>query len=614
MQRRQMRLGVFVQTPGHHVAGWRHPDAVAGGPNLELMKHIAATAERGKFDMFFLGDGFATGYGEHPSTIGKFEPISLLSALAMSTSRVGLAATASTTYAEPYHVARSFASLDHLSGGRAGWNVVTTAYAKSGAVFGRQHPPHAERYAMAEEFVEACRLLWDSWDDDAFIADKATGRFVRPGSLQVPDFRGKYFAVEGGLNVPRPPQGHPVLIQAGSSGPGQALAARIADVVFTAQNDRTEAQAFYKGLKAQLVQYGRPADSALVMPGVFPVIGRTEAEAQAIFAELNRNIDTAQAFTVLSDRLGTDMSVYPLDGPVPALPETEHLKSRAALLLEMARREKLSLRQLFYRVAAARGHLLLIGNPVQIADVLESWFRSGAADGFNVMPPFFPGQFDDFVDGVVPLLQERGLFRADYEGSTLREHLGLQRPASVAHPELCWGVGLISFLFRQRRLVSFSCETTGASRNDRHLRDLRLRLRPSVAEDIALVAPPSRRRRAPKATSIRLAAAGRQADHTVLLRLVVNLWMRDVRRGKSQQSRSKFPANQASPLYTYIKVEEQQGVAANNCSGGKILWPLAFLKSNGGTPSMAAAPNEVGCAAAWTNYGSATLPADWRYR
>jgi len=257
MQHRQMRLGVFVQTPGHHVAGWRHPDAIAGGPNLKLMKHIAATAERGKFDMFFLGDGFATGYGEHPSTIGKFEPISLLSALAMSTSRLGLAATASTTYAEPYHVARSFASLDHLSGGRAGWNVVTTAYAKSGAVFGRQHPPHAERYAMAEEFVEACRLLWDSWDDDAFIADKKTGLFVRPGSLQVPDFKGKYFTVEGGLNVPRPPQGHPVLIQAGSSGPGRALATRIADVVFSAQNEVAEAQAFYKGLKAQVAASGR---------------------------------------------------------------------------------------------------------------------------------------------------------------------------------------------------------------------------------------------------------------------------------------------------------------------------------------------------------------------
>ena len=429
MQHRQMRLGVFVQTPGHHVAGWRHPDAIAGGPNLGLMKHIAATAERGKFDMFFLGDGFATGYSEHPSTIGKFEPISLLSALAMGTSRLGLAATASTTYAEPYHVARSFASLDHLSGGRAAWNVVTTAYAKSGAVFGRQHPPHAERYAMAEEFVEACRLLWDSWDDDAFIADKQAGRFVRPGSLHVPDFKGKYFTVEGGLNVPRPPQGHPVLIQAGSSGPGRALATRIADVVFSAQNEVTEARAFYTGLKAQVAESGRRPDDVLIMPGVFPVIGRTEREAQAIFAELNEKIDTTQAFTVLSDRLGTDMSVYPLDAPVPPLPDTEHLKSRAALLLEMARRERLSLRELYHRVAAARGHLLLIGNPLQIADVLESWFRSGAADGFNVMPPFFPGQFDDFVEGVVPILQERGLFRADYEGSTLREHLGLERPA-----------------------------------------------------------------------------------------------------------------------------------------------------------------------------------------
>jgi FMN-dependent oxidoreductase (nitrilotriacetate monooxygenase family) len=414
-QYRQMRLGVFVQTPGHHIAGWRHPDAVSGGPNLELMKHIAATAERGKFDMFFLGDGFATGYSEHPSTIGKFEPISLLSALAMGTSRLGLAATASTTYAEPYHVARSFASLDHLSGGRAAWNVVTTAYAKSGAVFGRQHPPHAERYAMAEEFVEACRLLWDSWDDDAFIADKQAGRFVRPGSLHVPDFRGKYFTVEGGLNVPRPPQGHPVLIQAGSSGPGRALATRIADVVFSAQNDVAEAQAFYTGLKAQVAASGRRPDDVLIMPGVFPVIGRTEQEAQAIFAQLNEKIDTTQAFTVLSDRLGADMSVYPLDAPV--------------LLLKMARRERLSLRDLFHRVAAARGHLLLIGNPLQIADVLESWFRSGAADGFNVMPPFFPGQFDDFVERVVPILQERGLFRADYAGTTLREHLGLGRPA-----------------------------------------------------------------------------------------------------------------------------------------------------------------------------------------
>ena len=232
--------------------------------------------------------------------------------------------------------------------------------------------------------------------------------------------------------MPRSPQGHPVLIQAGSSGPGQALASRIADVVFTAQNDLAEAQAFYRGVKAQVAGFGRPADEVLVMPGVFPVIGRTEAEAQEIFAELNRNIDTAQAFTVLSERLGADMSVHPLDEPVPVLPETEHLKSRAALLIEMARRDKLTLRQLYHRVAAARGHLLLIGTGAEIADVLEAWFRAGAADGFNVMPPFFPGQFDAFVAEVVPLLQERGLFRADYTGTTLREHLGLKRPDRAA--------------------------------------------------------------------------------------------------------------------------------------------------------------------------------------
>ncbi|UYN97963.1 MAG: LLM class flavin-dependent oxidoreductase [Enhydrobacter sp.] len=424
-----MRLGVFVQTPGHHVGGWRHPDAVIDHwPNLKLMQHIAAKAEAARFDMFFLGDGFATGYGEHPSTIGKFEPLTLLAALAMTTSRLGLAATGSTTYAEPYHVARAFASLDHLSGGRAAWNVVTTAYAKSSTVFGRPHPPHAERYAMAEEFVTACRLLWDTWEDGAFVADKERGAFVRPGSLHFPGFKGRYFTIEGGLNVPRAPQGHPVLIQAGSSGPGQALAARIADVVFTAQNDLDEALAFRRGLVAELGRFGRAPDSALVMPGVMPVLGRSEAEARELFAGLNRRIDSAQAFTVLSERLGADMSVHPLDGPVPDVPETEHLKSRAALLLQMARRDNLTLRDLYHRVAAARGHLLLVGTPLQAAETLQRWFEAGAADGFNVMPPFFPGQFDAFADGVVPILQERGLFRADYTGRTLRDHLGLARP------------------------------------------------------------------------------------------------------------------------------------------------------------------------------------------
>jgi FMN-dependent oxidoreductase (nitrilotriacetate monooxygenase family) len=426
----QMRLGVFVQAAGHHVAGWRHPEAMPGGANLALMRQIAATAERGRFDLFFLADNFTTGYGEHPSSIGKFEPLTLLSVLSAHTSRIGLAATASTTYAEPYHVARAFASLDHLSAGRAAWNVVTTSYAKNGAVFGRQHPPHAERYAIAEEFVEACRLLWDSWDDDAFVMDKQAGTFVRPGTLHVPDFHGRYFTVQGGLNLPRSPQGQPVLIQAGSSGPGQALAARIADVVFTAQNDLAEAVAFARGLKAQAAAMGRGAGQPLVMPGLMPVIGRDRAAAEALFAELSAQLDMRQAFTVTSDRLGADVSGFDLDGPVPDLPESDHLKSRARLLLETARREKLTLRQLCHRVAASRGHLLAICGPEEVADTMQAWFEAGAADGFNLMPAFFPGQFDAFVDQVVPILQQRGLFRRDYAGETLRDHLGLARPPS----------------------------------------------------------------------------------------------------------------------------------------------------------------------------------------
>ena len=425
-----MRLGVFVQAAGHHVAGWRHPDALPGGANLPLMRHIAATAERGKFDLFFLADNFTTGYAEHPSSIGKFEPLTLLSALSATTTHLGLAATASTTYAEPYHIARAFASLDHLSGGRAAWNVVTTSYPKNGAVFGRQHPPHAERYAMAEEFVEACKLLWDSWDDGAFVMDKQAGSFVRPGTLHVPDFHGKYYDITGALNLPRCPQGQPVLIQAGSSGPGQALAARIADVVFTAQNEMEEATAFNRGLKAQLPAHGRRPEEVVIMPGIMPVIGRDKAEAEALFAELSANTDMRQAFTVLSDRLGTDMSGYDLDAPVPDLPESDDLKSRAALLLATARREGLTLRDLCFRTAASRGHHLVIGDATMVADRMEQWFRAGAADGFNLMPPFFPGQFDAFVDQVVPILQARGLVRRDYEGTTLRDNLGLARPES----------------------------------------------------------------------------------------------------------------------------------------------------------------------------------------
>jgi N-acetyl-S-(2-succino)cysteine monooxygenase len=427
---RQIRLGLFVQGAGHHVAGWRMPGAESGSENLDLLQRIAAAAERGKFDMIFLADGLTTAKDAHPSMVARLEPLSLLSALAMSTSRLGLAATASTTYGEPFHTARVFATLDHLSKGRAAWNVVTTSYARSAANFGRQHPEHDERYAIAEEFVEICRGLWDSWEDGAFLRDQASGAYFDPDKLHVLDHKGKYFTVMGPLNTSRPPQGHPVIIQAGSSAPGQELAAKTADVVFTAQQTLEEAQAFYGELKGRMARHGRAPDTLHIMPGVFPVIGRSAREARDRLAMLQSWTDARRALALLSERLGHDISGYPLDGPLPDLPESDQIKSRAKLLTDLARRENLTIRELADRVGAARGHWMLCGTPDKIADELQRWFLARGCDGFNVMPPYFPGALDDFVDRVVPILQERGLFRADYAGSTLREHLGLARPAN----------------------------------------------------------------------------------------------------------------------------------------------------------------------------------------
>ncbi|BCQ52819.1 LLM class flavin-dependent oxidoreductase [Burkholderia gladioli] len=430
-ERRQMRLGLFLQGAGHHVAGWRHPEAESGSENFELLRRVVQTAERAKFDMVFLADGLTSGPDAHPSMAQRFEPLTLLSALAMHTTHIGLAATASTTYSEPYHLARVFASLDRLSGGRAAWNVVTTSYDRTAANFTRgNHPDHAERYEMAGEFVDVVKGLWDSWDEDAVIRDKARGVYFDPAKVHALDHEGRFFRIKGPLNASRPPQGHPVVIQAGSSGPGQDLAARIAEVVFTAQQTLEEAQVFYRDLKGRLAKFGRAGQALHVMPGVFPVIGRTEREAREKYEQLQQWIDTSGALSLLSDRLGHDVSRYPLDGPLPELPESDQLKSRAKLLTDLARRENLTLRQLYYLVAGARGHRIVWGTAGQVADALEEWFTQDAADGFNIMPPYFPGGLDDFVEQVVPELQRRGLFRTEYAGSTLREHLGLPRPAS----------------------------------------------------------------------------------------------------------------------------------------------------------------------------------------
>jgi FMN-dependent oxidoreductase (nitrilotriacetate monooxygenase family) len=426
---RQIKLGLFIQAAGHHVAGWRYPGAQSRAESLPLLQRIAQTAERGKFDLVFLGDGLTTSADAAASVAARFEPLTLLSALAVSTSHVGLAATASTTYGEPYHIARLFASLDHLSGGRAAWNIVTTSGASAAANFSKEeHLDHARRYARAGEFVEVVKGLWDSFEDGAILQDKETGRYLDKDKVHRLDHRGGHFSVAGPLNVSRTPQGHPVLIQAGSSDTGQDLAARFGEVIFTAQQTIEEGLAFSDSLRSRLPAVGRRREDVLIMPGVMPVIGGTEQEARAIYQALEEGIDLNQALRVLSERLGSDVSVYPLDEPLPSLPETDGIKSRAKLFTDLARRESLTIRQLARLAAGARGHRIIIGTPEQVAADFIRWFEAGAADGFNVMPPYFPAGLDAFVDHVVPLLQKRGLFRTEYEGTTLRDNLGLPVP------------------------------------------------------------------------------------------------------------------------------------------------------------------------------------------
>jgi N-acetyl-S-(2-succino)cysteine monooxygenase len=436
-QNRQIRLGAFISGPGHHVAAWRHPESTADGRfNFEHLKQVAQLAERGLFDAVFLADGLAA--RARPGAEGRtdsgagFEPVTLFSALSAVTTHIGFIATASTTYEDPYILARKFASLDWLSQGRAGWNVVTTGGAEAAGNFGLEaHPEHALRYERAREFVEVVRGLWDSWEDDALLLDKDSGYFYDPTKVHTLNHAGKHLRVRGPLNVPRPVQGHPVIVQAGASPDGRELAAQTAEVIFTAWQNLPEAQAFYRDLKGRLAKYGRHPDELKVMPGVFPVVGRTESEARAKFQALQDLILPEVGLAQLSQLIGGfDLSGYPIDGPVPELPETNNNKSRQALMLKIARERKLSIRELYLSIAGARGHWQLVGTPEQIADELQSWFENEAADGFNVMPPVMPGGVQDFVELVVPELQRRGLFRTAYEGRTLRENLGLARPAN----------------------------------------------------------------------------------------------------------------------------------------------------------------------------------------
>lgn len=441
-KQRQIKLGAFLSPTGHHAAAWRHPDThPAGATEFEHFKKLAQIAEAAKFDAIFTADsdGLWRGTGDRNlraksghSAGSSFEPITLYSALSAVTRNIGFVATASTTYNEPWHIARKFASLDLLSGGRAAWNVVTSGNANAAYNFGLGgHPEHADRYRRAEEFVEVVKGLWDSWEDDAHIYDKASGVYTDPDKLHELNHVGEYFKVKGPLSVPRSPQGHPVIVQAGASEPGRELAAKTAEAIFAAWQTLEDAQAFYRDVKSRAAnKYGRNPDHIKILPGVYPVIGRTEQEALDKKEQLRQLIDPEIGLSLLASLGGSDaLRDYDLDGPVPQdLPETNNNKSRQRLLLDLAAREKLTIRQLYEWVAGARGHRVIHGTPESIADQLEEWFVSEAADGFNLLAPTYPGGLVDFIDLVVPILRHRGLFRTEYEASTLRGNLGLAIP------------------------------------------------------------------------------------------------------------------------------------------------------------------------------------------
>jgi FMN-dependent oxidoreductase (nitrilotriacetate monooxygenase family) len=433
-----MSLGAFLMETGHHIAAWRHPDThAAGGLDFAHYAQLARIAERAKLDAIFFADSVSVRDTHLPSLsrtarADHFEPLTLLSALSVVTERIGLIATVSTSFNEPYNVARKFASLDHLSGGRSGWNLVTSSTETEAHNFSRdKHLDHAVRYERAKEFYDVVAGLWDSWEDDAFVRDKASGIYFDADKLHVLGHRGKHFSVRGPLNVARSPQGWPVVVQAGASEAGRELAAQTAEVIFVAHQTLDEAQQFYRDVKGRLARYGRAPEHLKIMPGIFPVIGKTQQEARDKFDALQELIDPAVGLALLSNMSGgIDLSQYPVDGPVPELPETNGGKSRQRLLLDLARRDNLTIRDLYLRIAGARGHQQVIGTPQSIADQLQQWFEEEGADGFNIMSPWLPGGLSEFADTVVPELQRRGLFRTEYAGRTLREHLGLPRPVN----------------------------------------------------------------------------------------------------------------------------------------------------------------------------------------
>ncbi len=437
---RQMHLAAFFFPPGAHFAGWRLPEAAADSDmNFKHYLDITLAAERGKMDAVFFQDSNASAQSEaiarrdpvrarHPRAV-VLEPLMVLPALAAYTKRIGLIATQTTTYNEPYQVARHFATLDHISGGRAGWNLVTTQSEDEAGNFGYdKHVEHALRYERANEFYDVVCGLWDSWDGDAFVRNKESGIYFDPAKARLIRHEGKFFRVRGPLNIARCPQGRPVVAQAGSSPVGRDLAARSADMVFTAQVDKSRSRSFIDDLKSRAGQYNRAPAHIKVLPGFIPIIGQTVQEAQDKFGEMQDLISDDMALASLKRHAGgVDLTAFPIDGPLPPLGQSNSAKGRQELLIEMGR-SGMSIRELGRYFCAGSGHRIVVGTPRSIADDMEEWFTHGAADGFTLFFPYAPGPAHSFVDGVVPELQRRGLFRREYTGATLRDHLGVPTP------------------------------------------------------------------------------------------------------------------------------------------------------------------------------------------
>lgn len=442
MTQKQLHLNAFLMEAGHHEASWRLPDADPGAAlDVQHYVRLAQIAEAAKFDSIFLADGsVALGTGEFRAS-GQYEPLTILTAIAGATERIGLIATASTTYNEPYALARRLASVDHVSRGRVGWNIVTSATHEEAANFSlAERPLQATRYERADEFLEVAKKLWDSWGDAHFLGDKERGRWGDPTQLRAVDHVGTHFRVAGPLNVPRPVQGYPLLVQAGASEQGKAFAAKHAEAIFVAHQTLEQGRAFYADIKARVAAEGRDPDHVLVLPGLVPIIGATEAEATAQAQELDDLRIPEHGLRQLATFLDIDETTIDLDAPLPREVVEQEVRegfdSRARLVIDLAQREGLTVRQLLGRLGGGRGHNVVIGTPQQIADQMEAWFRQGAADGFNVMGASLPAGLETFAETVVPILRGRGLFRSEYSGATLRENYGLPRPVNQYEVEV----------------------------------------------------------------------------------------------------------------------------------------------------------------------------------